>query len=1275
MKQFRKTIDLCGTWDFCPLYGVHNDLSLPEVNEYTTITVPSNYHNNGIVYKDIFKPYDIFEYPDEWNESATAVYRRTVTIPDGTLDGEHAVLLHCDNIAQKAAFYVNGQRAAEWDELYLPLTADITHFLKGGENVIEVVVTDYEKVKIASGAEKLTYLAGSFWNNSLRGIWGNISLEILPKTYISDVIVRTSVREKTIEIITELSQNAEDAVITAEICDGDEIVKVLSGKVGSIKEKWADPILWDTENPHLYTAKVVFSLGGETVDIKDVRFGFREVWHEGTQFILNGTPINLRGDSWHFQGNIQMTKEYAHNWYKLCRENGVNYIRLHAEPHPSYYLDAADEDGMLIVDETAIYGSGKTMDAAHPDYIENCRKHVKRLVKRDRNHPCVFFWSLENEMRWVDGRDVYKKYIPELMGIFRAEDPTRPVSMDGDNRLLPYDQTELESLHYNIDGTLEQWKREKPLTIGEHGGMWYVCPQNASAYVGLKAYEGFEPCAKGFAMKERLFQEDARRKGVSGISTFNFAYYFTRSMPDEDVYVDNAPFKKIPKYSLTINNGYLNDYPMYRENPLMPFMREAYRPVTIIGREYNKSFYTGEPLCRTFDVYNDTLSAHETSVKYTFTVGGKVVLESAEKFTQSPAEAHLLTLSLDLPDVTEKTEAKLTLTLFHEDKEMFSGEWDYNIYPASMKTAKSVKAPVFFYGDEGLDKVSALSENVKKIDDISDASDGSVLVLGAHLDKDANTIAEKLDRFVSVGGSLVVLEQSTMGIGDLTLYNRDFFSAHSSDYSHPLLRGLSDDDMIFWGPTVTEDRPEPIIHRNFAKPQSGEYTFVLESDAGDYADGGDLWSPLMTMNHGGGRVVLCQLELCENYEKVPQACVLLKNILDYAAENVEKKYNKVYALGEKAKEFVCALGVQYDSAATADECSVVLADMSEADENTVKAFLDGGKTVLTLPFGENECDKLEHIAGAKVTLRPWEISQATLAADSDVTKYISLVDLFRYDKVPMSPRIVENRRIAHYGIECGAAETLIENVVYNLWEYKIWGTMRSEPCIIPSVSLSREKEEIPVSLLSEIRVGNGRLLLSELKANGNDEKDVNVYSKLLENLSVETKTKLFTYRRTSANDAIDYFMTLVIPEWQDFDAAREYFSDPQYSLNNLGEGLYGWMTKVEKDHENGFFTVPSSAGKRLFMTVFADKETEETVSCSLESNIPLVFRLNGVETLNGEVKESGEVVLKSGANRICLEAVNTTAEDIRFRMILTRTDGTPIPDLRTHVTIDEVDPK
>ena len=189
---------------------------------------------------------------------------------------------------------------------------------------------------------------------------------------------------------------------------------------------WPEARRWSPEDPYLYTLLAELRCNDEVVDRTSTRFGFREVWLEGPNFILNGLRTNLRGDAWHYQGFVQQTPAYARSWFRACRAVGINFIRLHAMPYPAFYLDVADEEGMLIVAESAIYGSGKAMQADHPRFIEACQRHLAALVRRDRNHPSVIIWSMQNEMRWVDGREGYKAAMPELNGSSGSWTPPGP---------------------------------------------------------------------------------------------------------------------------------------------------------------------------------------------------------------------------------------------------------------------------------------------------------------------------------------------------------------------------------------------------------------------------------------------------------------------------------------------------------------------------------------------------------------------------------------------------------------------------------------------------------------------------------------------------------------------------------------------------------------------------------------------------------------------------------------------------------------------------------
>ena len=532
----KERVCLNGEWDFMPVYGVKACLDLPQEIHYEEekIRVPSSWRyvvpegmpfcEEGFGIVDDFEPFNLFEYPREWSTAETGVYRRKFSV-QGRTSGER-ISLQFDGIMQQSRIYLNGHSIAEWDEAYLPLTVDITKHLteEGIENELMVVCTTFEEAQLASGKIKTLGLIGSWFGYIGRGIWQDVHLVRTEATFIADALIKTSVRNQHIEVeleVNHLQDVAEKVVVLIDVLD--ECGTVLSFKPQTIvmdpnskssvkfEEQWTNPKLWSFESPFLFNMQIVLRANDKELDRKIIVFGFREIWTEQGQFILNGIRINLRGDSWHFQGAIQQTKEYAINWFKMCKEKGLNFVRLHAEPHPEYYLEAADEVGILIVDETAIYGSGKSMDASHPVYIERCKKHVERLVKRDRNHPSIIMWSLQNEMRWVDGRDTFKIHIPGMMKAIKRLDESRPVIVEGDNRLISKQDTEIESYHYNIDGTIAQWDKVRPLVYGEHGGWWYICPQNFSAYSGLDAYLSWENSSRGAALKEKLYVEVSRR--------------------------------------------------------------------------------------------------------------------------------------------------------------------------------------------------------------------------------------------------------------------------------------------------------------------------------------------------------------------------------------------------------------------------------------------------------------------------------------------------------------------------------------------------------------------------------------------------------------------------------------------------------------------------------------------------------------------------------------------------------------------------------------------
>ncbi|WP_246369782.1 glycoside hydrolase family 2 TIM barrel-domain containing protein [Saccharibacillus deserti] len=1453
----RSRISLNGEWEFMPLYDRPRGLSLPDKIRYERekVRVPSSWRGSyepepgrtfGRIAEYGFELFAPFGYPPEWDRAEAGVLRRMVDVPREFAG--RRIVLRLDGVMQQAAVYLDGRKLAAWRDGYLPLRLDITHGVRAGEtHELQVVCAGFDQAVLPSGALKVTGLTGSWFGYLARGLWQDVWLESLPIMALERIAIRTSVRQNRLDIDAFVGRLEEETlpsgiekarftvkltvrrrdrpddppVLAAEtslaawdgeegegrpgesepprLCQNDK--RPMSG-AASLRLDWSGAELWSPDSPVLYTAELELCAAGETIDRLEESFGFREFWSEGPIFRLNGIPLRLRGDSWHFQGPMQQTEEYVRTWYAMCREVGVNCIRLHAEPYPEYFLRIADETGMLIVDETAIYGSGKSMAADHPDYILNTLEHAERLVLRDRNHPSVILWSVENEMRWVDGRDEYKRHIPFLIDRMRRLDPTRPIMAEGDNRLLAREQTEVESRHYNIDGTISQWDRKVPLTFGEHGGWWYICPQNASMYTGMKAYRHTDEAAAGLAEKERLFVEYARRQDVSGLSTFNFAHYFMRAMPERDIPLEwnelESPGVKpafVPAYSLTLNNGLLPpEYPAYRPNPAFAVMREAFRPAALIAAEYDHSFYDDSPIVRRFDVYNDTLRARDVRIEFEAKQGGYTIRCETIRFRQQPAERKLAVFQWvpervvarpgDTACAAGLTESEsresstgerplagsageaseLIATLYHDGERVHEVRKIYKIFSAGIKSEPlTLAAECRYLGGEA--DYAALRTllpgcRVAHADDLEHLPEGGLLVIGSRIRDEDGRIERGVRAFAARGGRLLILEQDRFSIGRLTLSRRDFIRAHSGSYDHPVLAGFGDEDLMFWDPELREDGPVPIITAAFEKPAAGDYRLLLECSAGDFGDGGDLWTPLLEYRGGRGYMLASQLGLTSRFARVPQAALLLRRLLIQAAgarpaaaapaspgaERLPVRF--LGARGGMNELFLSALRLPYEPLRRGSDLAALAARFPSGDSSAARtatgrsappepaapssggsgpedgappagalsappgllliepgllretgapeaarAFAEAGGTVLVLPCDETHGEALSRLLDRPVTVTAHETYQLEADYACPPAAGLSPADLFGLDKVHLSPRDVENLPLGLHRIEASGVRAVCVSVEGTAWKDYFVRKRTAEYSRLALVELNRDHARKPGNFVVGLAVGAGSIVCSQIPLRPALDKSLRLYARLLANLGAAFEDGLWNSVKSDGQLAVESMMALPCEPYRDEEAMRAYYADPQFTLNNLGEGLYGWMKKKERSPRDGLMRIGGSAGGLWFLSAFVEvPEAEDPADraplpqagqTSAEHDAPgrpARLRLAGNPVsaeawLNGEaLAPPYDMRLLPGFNRLIV-AARGGEEDIRLGVFFEHPDGRPMDDLRYRMTIDEIDPK
>jgi beta-galactosidase len=647
-KDAREEICLNGLWDFQPValpasyeYGKGKAPALPmpavDAWDKIKIKIPSPWNINNFAYNNLEGPdhRNFPSYPKEWEAAQMAWMKKTVQIP-AEWAGKR-IRLHFEAVAGFAEVYVNGQKAAENFDIFLPFEADITGCVSTGKTAeILVGVRKQSLFEDNSTIGRRIIPGGSMWGYTIAGIWQDVFLVAVPEIHISNVFIKPLLSQQTLELnITIENTTSSEKKITLE-GDVREWINHSGSDINSAPVPHWDlsqsPALslpsqnsqlkpgtnsltlripiknnilneWSPEYPNLYGLILKLSTGKSTVDLKYERFGWREWSFQGNQQYLNGKPCELRGDSWHFMGVPQMTRRYAYAWFSAIKAANGNAVRPHAQVYPRFYLDMADEMGICVLNETAIWASdgGPKMDS--PLFWDACKEHIRRLVLRDRNHASIFGWSVSNENKPVI-LHVFNK--PELMplqkqvwqewrDIVHANDPTRPwISSDGEEDgegVLP-----ATIGHYGDAGSLRQWKAlGKPWGVGEHSMAYYGTPQQVAKYNGERAYESQEGRMEGLANEAYHLIAGQRAMGASYVSVFNLAWYALKPLPFgkkvlttiPDLENDGIFFpdyqeglpgvqpERMGPYSSTFNPGYDPNLPLYDSWPMFEAIRAA----------------------------------------------------------------------------------------------------------------------------------------------------------------------------------------------------------------------------------------------------------------------------------------------------------------------------------------------------------------------------------------------------------------------------------------------------------------------------------------------------------------------------------------------------------------------------------------------------------------------------------------------------------------------------------------------------------------------------
>lgn len=394
-------------------------------------------------------------YTFDWRKTKAAWYRQHLNLP-ADLGGKRYEL-QFDAIAKYSELYVNGKKVADNLGMFRELKADVTKFLKPGENVIAVKALSRERladapkdpdrvvgvaITVEVTARMLSGIPEGMYRGLPAGIWQPVRLKVTDPAHITDTFFQP--RLDGAKIDTEV-ENSSDAPKTVTLeANVESLAKVKSEPVtlapGETKTISLDtgtiaPKLWSPGEPNLYKLTLSLAENGAAVDQNELQVGFRTFAVSGKELLLNGKPYWLRGGNLTPEPLKPNDAALADRFLQLAHDNNVRATRSHVSPFTSTWLDAADRIGVGVSYEGT--WPWLMLDGGVPakGVLDSWRSEWLGLLKKYRNHPSILMWTVNNEMHLDRAKDPELRQakwtvLSDAIQQMRAVDPTRPVVAD-----------------------------------------------------------------------------------------------------------------------------------------------------------------------------------------------------------------------------------------------------------------------------------------------------------------------------------------------------------------------------------------------------------------------------------------------------------------------------------------------------------------------------------------------------------------------------------------------------------------------------------------------------------------------------------------------------------------------------------------------------------------------------------------------------------------------------------------------------------------------------
>ena len=410
----------------------------------------------------------------DYPETSIGWYRKVFTL--GAADAGRRLSLEFDGVFRDCTVALNGHLLGRNLSGYAPFSVDITDVANlNGANVLVVRVdaTEHE---------------GWFYEGA--GIYRHVWLVKTSSVHVPQwgtyVTAEMTGRTATVRVVTEIKNDSDAAVscrLTTVVRDPNgkavasspaKVANLSPWSSGEVRQEIMvrDAALWSLDAPNLYTLATTIDANGSPTDQVETTFGIRTIRFDANEgFFLNGARVEIKGTcNHHDHAGVGAALPDRLQSYRVeqLKAMGTNAYRTSHNPPTPEMLDACDRLGMLVLDETRMFGSS-----------EEAMSQLERMVRRDRNHPSVIAWSIANEEP-SQGSPRGAQIGAVMARLVRRLDPSRPVTAamdqgwgEGISKVIDiqgfnYRATQTDAFHASHP-TMPVWGTETASTVSTRG--------------------------------------------------------------------------------------------------------------------------------------------------------------------------------------------------------------------------------------------------------------------------------------------------------------------------------------------------------------------------------------------------------------------------------------------------------------------------------------------------------------------------------------------------------------------------------------------------------------------------------------------------------------------------------------------------------------------------------------------------------------------------------------------------------------------------------------